>query len=151
MDIKLITPSGITSYLGALFGSHDFSGHDLLVRPSSLNSIPDDLVINACDCGPISKAMGFPVKCEKHVSTVIFCLLAGGSPSAVVRGVSLVVVFAVNLKSLAIAWVHVLYKIKDIVPAFADSYTATTVSIPSLVFGVGASGFHATPNLVERV
>lgn len=79
----------------------------------------------------------------------ISCLFCGGGPSAVVRRIRAVVVDAVKRMAAGRAASHVGQKrLKRVTPPIAYANTATAIALVVAVAGIGASRFHALPNLV---
>lgn len=77
-------------------------------------------------------------------------LLSLRGPAAVARLIPFVVVNSVN--RVAATWIltHVLRKVGEVLPSFADGYSSCAVVGKRIAFRVFASLAHTTPNVVYR-
>lgn len=83
------------------------------------------------------------------VISSISCLLYQGGPFAVFSKITKVVIFSFKREALR-AMAHVFQKIREVTPSFTHSYTAPTVQVIVLIFGIVTSLVHGQPYAHSR-
>lgn len=94
---------------------------------------------------PISETKGFPVMGKKNIARVIPVLGSLINPTAILFVISLVIVYAVYLQALLVAWLHVLNEGAHIVPVWAYDYASASISAISFVMGFITAAHHGRP------
>lgn len=113
--------------------------------PTSFEAVSDCGGLNAGYTRPLSNCFSNAVYGRRSVAPCVVRLLAGRSPSAVLRRVVAIVIYSVYCFAVGL-FAHVFKKIiKGFEPSIANRYAPAPVFSVLPVIGVGATLFHVAP------
>ena len=118
------------------------------MRPSILDAVPDHVVTDAKEVGPLFHRHGFPVVRDRNVVAFVIGLFYYGCPSTIGWLVVTVGVLAFDTVRLAWAWSHVGEEVHEPIstrPSFAYNYAATAIIIPIFLVAVATASVHCCP------
>jgi hypothetical protein len=98
---------------------------------------------------PLSNGFGASVVCNSFISSLVVSLFFACSPFTVLKTVISIVVNSFKSQIRAIRIRHILYKIFDIKPSFADFYTTTSVVFKGWAHGIATPVNHIYPYRIQ--
>jgi len=98
---------------------------------------------------PFRNSQSFSKSGNKACVSSIFSLIFSISPFAIFRGISIVIINALNAKIIW-SFSHVTQKISEVKPTVTNCYASASVIFVSLAFWTRTSFFNSFPYLIRR-